>query len=396
MITYLTLCYLLILSLEEALCDKSAVVIIAKGLIGTDPQLENIIQNEQFVKWSVITGEVKYKDIENSSLIILVKVNPAANFTEEEIRSIVKWFNKGYKVLWLSSEGDYGEGFLRQVEINKILEAIGSRLRVEYATVQDPFLNAGTVYRVFAVPCGPSWAKALTKNVRRVLFHTPSPIIALVNNTYVKLEERSIPYIYAIMCSSNRSFIADFNPPSPQAHVVGEVGSTVLMALEVFDDIKSIVIVSGSAPFNHFTGMYMPSVKDPVTYKGIKEEGASFVRNIIMLGANPHLLLEVSRLVSQMVSKDRELTYLQRKKSMLEEEIKKLTSEIEAREEEITNLNSELKITKDSLKEFNELVKKLVKELSLLKLLLLLSVICSFILGLSIHKLSKPSIEGRS
>lgn len=394
MITYLIMVmYCLLMYSSDALYDKPLVTIVAKGLVGTDPQLERIIGNEQFVEWRIITEKVRYRDIRNSSLIILVKVNPIANFTEDEIEALVKWFNQGLKVLWVSSEGDYGEGFLRQIEINRVLKAIDSKLRVEYASVQDPFLNAGTAYRVLGVPCGPLWAKALTQNVKKVLFHTPSPIIALVNDTYVKLEEENIPNIYKIMCSSNGSFIANFNPPKPQVHTIGELGSTVLMALEVFNDKKSIVIVTGAAPFNHFIGMYMPKVKDPSVYGKVEEEGATLVRNIIILGINPHLLFEVTNLVSQLLLKEEELIVLKRKIAMLQEELKALNIELKAREEEIANLSSELKTARDVLEELREQIRKTVKEASLLKVLLFLLIIFSFILGLSLHRLSKSSIK---
>ena len=275
------------LSLAEPL-----VVAIARGLAEENIQLKTLVETETFVSWKVITGPITYDELKNATVVIFVKSDPMVELSEDEIQALVKWFSEGGKTLWVAGDSDYGDdGPPRQETANRILEAIGSRLRVERGAVEDPTSNAGASYRVLGLPaCAHTRARALVINVERALFHGPATVIAFINGEYVKLEEAEIEGIYPVMCTSEDGIIVNHNPPDPEAHYVGEFGSFVLMAIEYVEDKDGFVIVTGDAPYDQYLGMYKPELKVPERYtKEYPQQGELLVRRLISLAVKPEL-----------------------------------------------------------------------------------------------------------
>jgi len=363
--------------------ERSIVVVVAKGLLVSDPQLDEMMKSERFVEWRLIRGEFEYEDIKDASLIMFVKVNPAANLSQGEIKALVRWFKEGSKILWLAGDGDYGEGCLRQNDVNKVLESIGSALRIEHSSVRDPISNAGTPRRVLARPCKSSWMSILSKDVKNALFHNPGPIIALINSTYVRLEEKTPPNVLKVMCSSDYSSVADLNPPPPQAHVIGERGPLVLMAVEYIENAESIVVLTGSAPFNHFTGMYMPKISNPEIYSSLDEQGDILVRNLLLIGTNPDLLVSLMKTRLRLLSNEKKLSYLRERTSELLEKIDRMVLELKAREEEIDNLKTNLQKTVLELRNLRIRLNRLLNENNVLKIFIIVLVVIGFLLGLA-------------
>lgn len=279
--------FLITISFAEPL-----VVAIARGLTEENIQLKTLVETETFVDWKVITGPISYEEIKDATLVIFVKSDALLELGEEEISALVKWFEEGGKTLWVAGDSDYGdEGPPRQATANRILEAIGSRLRIESGSVEDPTSNAGASYRVLGLPtCAHSRVRFLTDKVERALFHGPAAVIGYVNDEYVRLEEGEIEGIYPVMCTSEDGTIVNHNPPDPEAHEVGEFGSFVLMAIEFVEDKNGFVIVTGEAPYDQYLGMYKPELKVKERYtEEYPQQGELLVRRIISIATKPEL-----------------------------------------------------------------------------------------------------------
>ncbi|HEC96074.1 MAG TPA: hypothetical protein ENI59_00155, partial [Euryarchaeota archaeon] len=61
----------------------------------------------------------------------------------EEINAIANWLSQGNKVLWLAADSDYGGGVDVQNNINLVAEQVGTHLRVDLVSVEDPESNCG-------------------------------------------------------------------------------------------------------------------------------------------------------------------------------------------------------------------------------------------------------------
>ncbi|HDI31743.1 MAG TPA: hypothetical protein ENF80_02895 [Thermofilum sp.] len=268
------------------------VVAVARGLTEENIQLKTLVEKETFVNWKVITGPISFEEIKDATVVIFVKADALLKLSEEEIDALVKWFNEGGKTLWVAGDSDYGdEGPPRQATINRILEAVGSKLRIESGAVEDPTSNAGKPYRVLGLPaCAHSRVRFLVAKIDRALFHGPAAVIAYVNGEYVRLEESEIEGIYPVMCTSEDGIIVNHNPPDPEAHGVGEFGSFVLMAIEFMKDKNNFVIVTGDAPYDHYLGMYKPELKVKERYtEEYPQQGELLVRRLISLATKPEL-----------------------------------------------------------------------------------------------------------
>ena len=107
--------------------------------------------------WQVVElSEITSETLAGVDALIIGKLRDETGaFTPEEIEAIQEWFFTGGKFLWVGADSDYVEPYLRPEdtsfksgEPNKILAAIGSHLRLDYGSLEDPLSNAGADYRV--------------------------------------------------------------------------------------------------------------------------------------------------------------------------------------------------------------------------------------------------------
>lgn len=320
----------------STLAEKPKVVVFMKGLMGTDYQLVNATNDLNQYEWHIVTETITSDDLSGASVLIIIMVDPTMTVSEQELNVIKSWLDQGRKMIWVSGEADYGgEGPPRQETTNKILEAIGSKLRIDLAEVTDTESNGGKPYRVLGLSdnCDEE-VKILVVGVHRALFHGPGAVIAYVNGEYVKLNEEKVENVYRVIWTSQYGMIAEFNPPTSPVYQAGETGRFVVLAIELVPDKKNVIVLSGDAPFDHYTGMYKPELRRYERYAlEYPQQGATLFSNLIHYGVNvddlytmllyPEQISDLSTQVSQLQG---QLSTAQGKISQLEGEVASLQS----------------------------------------------------------------------
>ena len=275
--------------------EKPVVVVFAKGMVDLDKQLRAAVGNETFVEWRIVTGELTRADLEGATMLIAILCDYTQEYTDSELAAIADWFDEGEKALWVAGDSDYGDdGPPRQANANRLLEAVGSKLRIESAAVEDPVSNAGKPYRVLGLSekCDPE-VSFLVGGDTRALFHGPAPIVCYVGGEYVRLEEERVENVYRVMWTTSEGMIVNHNPPEPEVHEVGDTGSFVLMAIEIIPDKNCIVVATGDAPFDHYTGTYKPELRRYDRYAvEYPQQGEILVRNVVFFATKPKFFAE--------------------------------------------------------------------------------------------------------
>ena len=220
---------------------------------------------------------------------------PTRYLSQQEIEVLKQWFQSASgHVLWCAGDSDYpaqgGNQEIANHACDALLAAIGSKLRLDFVSVEDPTSNAGKPYRVVGIvkPDPRYGAEMIAYGASKVLFHGPGAV-AWVDSTgkWHKLTEPNTPKnLVKIVVTTENGRIVEHQPKQPgapgefgKAHHVGEHGVFVLMAAEVMEtggQLPNIVIVSGESPY----GGYQPMVT--YRYHGVPLSGPRFVRNVIL------------------------------------------------------------------------------------------------------------------
>ncbi len=219
---------------------------------------------------------------------------PTKMIGDEEAKTLAEWFKGGSgHVLWCAGDSDYpaqgGNQEIAQHACNKVLETVGSKLRLDYVSVEDPELNAGRPYRVVGLvkPDARYGAGEIAMGASKVLFHGPGAVAWVDDQgNWHKLTEPGTPdNLVKIVVTTENGRIVEHQPKQPgapgefgKAHTVGETGVFVLMAAEVIETkgLPNIIIVSGETPY----GGYQPMIT--YRYHGIPLDGPRFVRNVLL------------------------------------------------------------------------------------------------------------------
>ncbi len=327
--------------------QKPLVIAIALGLMGEDPYLKAMMSNITEVNWKVITGDFTYDDIKDAKMIIFVQVDTTYSVTDEMAQAIAKWFAQGGKTLWVTGDSDYkGGDYMRIPNTNKILKAVGSHLRNDNCEVVDPTLNAGKDYRPTAlIQPSPELAVLAGGVYYPVLFHGPGALAVEYNGKWYPLfndTKPPLPNIYKIAVTSKDATIHEFVKPYPKAYDILNPPrkSFVLMAAEIFYDKGNIVLLSGDAPYDHYTGMYRDS------YHGYKLSGTTFVKNVILWG--------VGLLGERIPEVGKELINLQNEVQTLQSQLKDLQSKVTQYEDQIKSLQNQLNQVKSEKSQYQK------------------------------------------
>lgn len=316
---------------QLTLAEKPKIVVFMKGLMGTDYQLVNATNDLNQYEWHIVTETLTAEDLAGASVLIIIMVDPTMTVTDEELTVINNWLDEGRKMIWVAGEADYGgEGPPRQETTNKILEAIGSKLRIDYSEVTDTESNGGKPYRVLGVSdnCDEE-VKFLVAGVHRALFHGPGPVIAYENGEYIKLNEKKVENVYRVMWTTEYGSIVEFNPPTSLVYTPGEEGRFVVLAIELVPDKKNVIVLSGDAPFDHYTGMYKPELKRYERYAiQYPQQGAILFSNLIHYGVNIDELFAMVSYPEQISQLQGELSTAQGKISELESQVATLQSQM--------------------------------------------------------------------
>jgi hypothetical protein len=211
-----------------------------------------------------------------------------ATFTDAEIAAIGAWFSQGEKTIWVGGDSDYGASTI-PFEMNRVLRAIGSKLRLEHASLEDPITNCGAGYRPRANVTNTMDAEvagivAGINTTKGVLFHGPTVLYAVDKGMAVPLETMMVDNVYWVMKSGASGIIVDADPTvnPPLAHEIGAQGSFVTMAVEkyVCGHGNCKVIVSGENPYGGYQPMYSSE------YYDIALDGPTLVMQAVDWGLN--------------------------------------------------------------------------------------------------------------
>lgn len=306
----------------------------------SDRYLSFIIGNITFVEWRTIK---EFSSASLSGVKLLLIGQPTVAFTPDEISALKSWFLEGGKAVWIAADSDYGPGVRYQDTANGLLEALGSRLRVDLCSAEDPVQNAKAPYRVVANvdPDEPVRSDLLVGISKPVLYHGPG-VLAYVkpDGSWIALEDKKPENVVRIVKTSTNGKIVENNPPAAKAHTAGQSGSLVLSAAEFIKvgDKIGLVIASGESPY----GDYEPTWSS--VYYGVALDGPTFVTNMINFALKfetyyriMELQSNISKLNAELMASKSKIDELSSKLKTQEDKVKILEAKVGALEVERTN-----------------------------------------------------------
>jgi len=232
----------------------------------------------------VVIGDLSTVDLGKLGIVMVIFGQPQAPPSPEEIAALAKWLKAAPgRALWVAADSDYPAqgGPQSQEWANMIMEVVGCRLRIDYASAEDRVSNAsGAGYRVLAFG-NVSEVPELRYGVDRVLFHGPGPIAWIDDaGKWRKLTPAEKPAnAYIIVTTSPKGeIVKNSQVKLPNAYQPGDRGAITLMAAELIP-VKggySIVLLSGESPY----GAYQPIAT--WMYYGNVLSGPRFIRNVIL------------------------------------------------------------------------------------------------------------------
>jgi len=291
------------------------------------------------VVWAI--GGINETVLSGAQFLFLGSVYGVKIFTDAEVSAIRNWFNQGEKTIWVAADSDYGGASYIIDNANKILEALGSKIRAEPTAVQDPFANCAGAYRVRANvtnKADPDVAGIVSgvNASKGVLFHGPTILCGYVNGSYVDLETKKIKNVYWVMKTGASGTIVDSDAIMPYAHKNGQVGSFVIMAVEKYagpmGDGK--IIVTGENPYGGYQPMYTPS------YYGYPLDGPTLVMNAVDWGVKVELL--VDRLDAALSTQGAQIATLATQIGTLTTQLSTLQTQISTLQSQVNNLNAQI------------------------------------------------------
>ncbi len=301
-----------------------------------------------------------FASVDLASVDVIIIGQPTSMLSPEEIQAITSWFTDGNKVLWIAADSDYPAGGSEQSQVNAnaILESLGSNLRMDYVSVEDPVSNCQRSYRVVGIVNPSPGAEAVGFGAYKVLFHGPG-VVAWVdeNGQWHKLSENEKPAnTYILVTTTEHGQIVEHQPKAPgepgnigQAYAAGDTGVFPLMAAQVmnYSGSVSVVMVSGETPYGGY---------QPITtwlYYGVKLDGPTFFRNVILWATGymgylkPLVELEkASKNIASNVS------------ALIEEKIKPLEDKITSVEDRLSSLQTNVNNLTNSMSKIKDLSDK--------------------------------------
>ena len=304
----------------------AVIVVHMKGALAADADvyLNDAMDTFTNIQWKVVLGDLAAADLVGADMLIMIQVDPAAEFTDAEVNAVDAWFEGGAKLLWVPSDSDFGDGQqLRIPDANKVLAGVGSKLRGENAEIEDPVSNAGATYRCYGISdnCDPE-VGFLVDDVKTAQFHGCGIIIGYVGGTYYALDQTSLENVYVIMASSDQGIVVDVTAPPPEAHEAGQEGHLCEMALEAMPN-NNLVIATADSPFDHYSAMYKPEIQNAARYgpaSPYPQQGAKLFSNIVNYMIRNKLNAEVAGYMDDVVS-------LTARTSSLQTQVNTLTTE---------------------------------------------------------------------
>ncbi|WP_276814411.1 glucodextranase DOMON-like domain-containing protein [Desulfurococcus amylolyticus] len=264
----------------------------------SDKYLNYIMGNLTFVNWKTIPkGTTITNDILNDVDILLIG-QPTVAFAPSELDAIYNWINTGHKVLYIAGDSDYGPGPTTIDNVNKVLEYIGAKLRLEQASVySDPSMNytykgttyptcAQAYYRMLAfvepdnIPGLYTWMldQSITKPI---IMHGAGAVIWVDDQgNYHDPVKETFPGLIRIAWF-HKAYIGDNNPPAPYVYNPIFYGQGagwfdfIGYAAEYWSDKNVVITVASESLY----GDYEPAWAS--LYYGVPLDGPRFVENLL-------------------------------------------------------------------------------------------------------------------
>ncbi|MHA1912031.1 MAG: hypothetical protein ACTSYA_10075 [Candidatus Kariarchaeaceae archaeon] len=195
----------------------------------------------------------------------------------ESAADIVSWFEKGAKVLWVSSDSDYA-GLYLPTAANDLLELLGAHVRIAAESFEDQESSDDSAYRLIANETGTSVAAVeITAGVNQVVFHGPTAIIGY-DDGLVDLRTTDIENVDVIMSTSAAAYPLDSDLSATIYDFYSGIttlnGTYPILVMEEIGG--SFLIVSGESTFADYKNMY-----GLISEKGRPTEGATLVDQLL-------------------------------------------------------------------------------------------------------------------
>jgi hypothetical protein len=322
----------------------AVIVVHLKGALAADADvyLNDAMNTFTNIQWKVVLGDLTAADLAGADMLIMIQVDPAAEFTDAEVAAVDAWFDGGAKLLWVPTDSDFGDGQqLRIADANKVLAGVGSKLRGENAEIEDPVSNAGATYRCYGIPdnCAPE-VGFLVDDVQKAQFHGCGIIIGYLGGTYYALDQTSLENVYVIMTSSDQGIVVDVTAPPPEIHAAGTEGNICEMALEVMPN-HNLVIATADSPFSHYSPMYKPELTNAGRYgpaSTYPQQGAKLFANIVNYMIRNKLGAELADYMDDVATLTAQTTSLQTQVNTLTTEKNTLQTNLTAAQSSVSTM----------------------------------------------------------
>ncbi len=262
--------------------NSNIVVAVDLGHGERDKLLDYIEGNITWVEWKEITGNITPEILADVDILILGQ--PRDSLTSDEVEAIRDWYMQGKKILWVAGDSDYGAGATTQSICNQLLEAVGSRLRLEVTSIYDNYHNTGRNYspltRVLPDNNTMLDTSMLSVNITKpILMHGPTAVIWVdENGVYHDPVNETFSGLVRIVWSYDTAYVHDNKDPQPYLYDPGVYGSGnhtfVMVAAEVDTYTGSVVIASGETPYGGYVPMYAWNAW------GTELDGPQFIKNM--------------------------------------------------------------------------------------------------------------------
>jgi hypothetical protein len=167
------------------------------------------------------------------------------------------------KLLWVAGDSDFG-GYELANKTNLVLAAVGSGLRLDGGSIEDPQSNDDAPYRVVANETGPDYNDVFSGLTwTHTIFHGPTAVNYFDGSKYHDLRNMTTPAGISLLINSSKAAIAldaDLSLRGDDVYAYADnSGSYPMLAMETFDTSgtnKTYVVVGGEVSFSDYKNMY--------------------------------------------------------------------------------------------------------------------------------------------
>lgn len=258
----------------------NAVVAVDLAHGESNKYLAYIQGNITTVSWKLLPVNTTLSDATLANVDFLMIGQPTKPFTGDELQALKTWFNKGGKGVWAAADSDFGPGVDTINIVNSIMETVGSSLRADQVSIEDPVSGMKQPYRVPGVVDPDPGAEAVKAGITNpVLYHGPTTLAYVKSDgSWNSLSTSKPDSVMRIVWTNNtKAKIVENSAPAGKAYVAGQEGRFVLLAAEKLTAAgrTNLAVASGESPY----GDYEPTWAS--VYYAVILDGPKFVTNMV-------------------------------------------------------------------------------------------------------------------